>query len=383
MADGSRIRATTAVAIVFLMPLCTCTRPNPAYCESDSDCRNPDFPVCDPSIRGCVGAGDAGTVQDADGGSPADPGPADPQDASADRGDPAGPDAGDREPGPAIYVDDDTCPAAGSGTDADPFCRIPDAVEAADGPGVYIVVREGTYRGDLQLNKDLTIQGQAGAVIHTDTCPGGLLVLGGAEVNLRNLVVTGTGGIRVTGNSTLVLLDSRVISTDCVGLECLGSSCRAERNWILRNTGGGALLDACSHQLVNNVIARNGPGVSFGGVWINQPLPGSGFVHNTVVYNTSGTGLQDGVTCFPAASLENSIVWENGDQDLAGNCQLHHVLVDEEPSFVDEDADDFHLETDSAGVDQADPQTSVPEDIDGDARPRGDAPDLGADEVAD
>lgn len=34
-----------------------------------------------------------------------------------------------------IYVDDDTCPAPGSGTQATPYCRIQDAVDAA-GPNL-------------------------------------------------------------------------------------------------------------------------------------------------------------------------------------------------------------------------------------------------------
>jgi hypothetical protein len=46
----------------------------------------------------------------------------------------------------AIYVDDNVCPAVGSGTMSDPYCKIQDAVNAA-GDGYEIRVAAGTYSG--------------------------------------------------------------------------------------------------------------------------------------------------------------------------------------------------------------------------------------------
>jgi hypothetical protein len=43
--------------------------------------------------------------------------------------------------------------------------------------------------------------------------------------------------------------------------------------------------------------------------------------------------------------------------------------------------DYFHIQPTSAAVDQADPASTMMTDIDGDSRPNGTAPDIGADEL--
>lgn len=57
-----------------------------------------------------------------------------------------------------IYVDDDNCPGPGSGTMADPYCKIQDAIDAAS-PGDVINVNPGTYGGALTITKRITLSG--------------------------------------------------------------------------------------------------------------------------------------------------------------------------------------------------------------------------------
>jgi parallel beta-helix repeat protein len=59
---------------------------------------------------------------------------------------------------PPWYVDDD-CTAPGTGTLADPFCKIQDAIDAATDDDT-IIIAAGTYNErDITINKSLTIQG--------------------------------------------------------------------------------------------------------------------------------------------------------------------------------------------------------------------------------
>ncbi len=43
-----------------------------------------------------------------------------------------------------VYVDDDTCPSPGSGTQSDPYCDIQMAIDSAQ-PGDVVQVAEGIY----------------------------------------------------------------------------------------------------------------------------------------------------------------------------------------------------------------------------------------------
>jgi parallel beta-helix repeat protein len=322
----------------------SCTRTNPAYCASNLDCPDPLFPVCDPTISGCVGL-----------------------------------------PQPDIIVDETSCPEEGQGTDHEPYCSIQVAIDNARMNQV-IRVREGTYSENLQIAENLTLQGDSGAQLVTSDCPG-IQIIQGATVALAGLTVTGTGGIRVTGASQAILEGNSILSTSCVGIDCLGqSNCRIVGNRIRGNTDGGVKVSGAKGVVINNFISSNGSPNKSGGLEIQAPDPASAFVNNSIAGNTPF-----GVDCQDAAVIWNTILCTNDPADVAGDCTVNYSdvcqddppvagvgNVGDDPQMIDADGGDLCVLPGSPCVDQADPGVAPVDDIDGTARPRGLGPDIGA-----
>ena len=94
------------------------------------------------------------------------------------------------------YVDDDTCPSAGSGTSGDPFCSIQDAIDAA-ASGDVIHVAAGTYYENLTIDEHVTILGENR---DNTTIDGGNL---DAVIDIDPAYVVGISFVTIThGNNT-------------------------------------------------------------------------------------------------------------------------------------------------------------------------------------
>jgi hypothetical protein len=150
--------------------------------------------------------------------------------------------------------------------------------------------------------------------------------------------------------------------------------------------------------LVNTVVADNRTTLAGAGVFISSDSSGT-FYHTTVARNTGSDGV--GVRVEGAAFLTNTIVashtvgvhssgntilnatlWHGNGTDWAGDGTVNHANdVWGDPTFVDPGAGDYHITPHSAAVDQG-VHTAIATDIDGQTRPMGLAPDLGADEIA-
>jgi len=176
---------------------------------------------------------------------------------------------------------------------------------------------------------------------------------------------------------------------------------RLEANQVISNsTGVGILLvngGLRSPTLVNNIIARSGE-VSIGAqAYSGSPLSAM-LLHNTLVGEGTGYGVYVG-TGYVTLELTNTIVaghgwgitstvpvsstvvatrtlfWDNGQDGITGTDPLFG-----NPAFLNPEGGDYHVGSSSAAIDAA-IATGVDRDVDGDWRPIGPAPDVGADEA--
>jgi len=149
--------------------------------------------------------------------------------------------------------------------------------------------------------------------------------------------------------------------------------------------------------LVNNAIARSGDRTLSFSSYSGAPLTAT-LIHNTLIGADTGYGVyvESGyVTLFltntiianhtwgitntvPASSTvtaDHTLFWANDQDGIAGTNPVYG-----DPAFIDLGGGGYHLGPGSAAID-AGVETVESVDIDGDPRPIGSAPDIGADEA--
>jgi hypothetical protein len=109
--------------------------------------------------------------------------------------------------------------------------------------------------------------------------------------------------------------------------------------------------------------------------------PSTVIISNTIIVSqTVGITVTAGNTAVLEGMLWGSGIWANGvDWVGEGTVNEGAINIREDPGFVDPLNDDYHLAAGSAAID-AGIDAGVLFDIDGDPRPVGPRPDIGADE---
>ena len=273
--------------------------------------------------------------------------------------------------------------------------------------------------GLVKDTKTTTIDGQAVAIFgdsgaKLDRDGDGPIIQvqsNGADVKVFDLEITGaTGtaggdGIDLTpngGNPKLTITRVTIDGNQGFGISASGGTLVVSQSTVSGNTGGGISVTGASStfDITNSFITYNGvatgPGATqVGGASLLPNTVGSKLERNTIAFNQSdGTIFRGGVTCTGAmVSAIGNIVYRNTEgtnttnaTQLGGNCQfgntlaLGSVLGDLGFKSPLTSPFDFHLTAASPAsvVDAAGACTGV--DFDGDARPIGNACDLGADE---
>ncbi len=203
------------------------------------------------------------------------------------------------------------------------------------------------------------------------------------------------GGIYLSQSPTATLESNIVhnnITADRGGGICLthNDNTTLVNNVVTENriAGGGEgpgifIVQSSEVRLLHTTVARNtgGDGVGVGLYWGGVGIPTLATLTNTIlVSHTVGITVEQWCTATLAGTLWGDGEWANESPALVNGTIISSNNVIGDPSFVNPGGGDYHITGASAGRDVA-VDTEVHDDIDGDSRPFGGGPDIGADEA--
>ena len=255
----------------------------------------------------------------------------------------------------------------------------------------------------LLADPDTTLtRGGAGNIVTID---------GTSNVKIYDLAINGA-----SGNGSGILLPSGSMQTVTLGRVSMtgnngalaavvasGGTIHIQRSRIFNNASGGISIAMAQFDIENNFITGNGTdgtagATPYGGVSLFQTNTGMRTLSfNTISGNKGGLDAATGVSCAQVTqdlTASNNIIYGNLVQGIGAQVSGNHCLWtysdigpgavpagtsnrSDDPMFT---PGDFHLQSISHLIDQADPAATLGVDIDGDPRPQNGRRDIGADE---
>ncbi len=313
---------------------------------------------------------------------------------------------------------------------------ISDNTAGTTGGGLYIYESVGTFSGNTIINNTAHSTGggialarsspvalisntisanrtagtwyyEGGGGLHVDQSPA---IIRGNAIYSNTSALEGGGIFMLASDATLDSNDifGNIAANNGGGLFLYYSVATLSNNTIFDNAasrgGGISLYWRCYTTLINNWVVDNQASTQGGGFYIIGASPY--LLHNTIARNSSGDGSaifvsDDGYGTYSSVVMTNTILAENGtgitttagntarlngvlfysntvEFGGTGNVDVTHALTGT-PAFVNPYIGNYHIKADSAALNRG-VFAGVTTDIDGDTRPDGCFPDIGADE---
>lgn len=269
----------------------------------------------------------------------------------------------------------------------------------------YIAVSAGTHTADagLLLAGNRWILGTASGRPRLTTTASGpvLTVQASANITLEHVEVFGGSGGASPGIGILCSSSAILRISDCVvsqnagdGVTATTCSVTATRSRFTENERGISIFSATG--VIDRCVFDKNRGV---GIKLSNGTYSvtNSFVHHNVggidataitaqfdtIVDNAGTSLS-GLTCADGSNVSNLIVARNQPMNVAAGCTPTSSVISSDVSALqfkspNVEPYDYHLKTGSSAIDQG--TAALNHDFDGEMRPKGVGPDIGADEA--
>jgi hypothetical protein len=287
------------------------------------------------------------------------------------------------------------CVSAGAdGSETKPFCSLDTALNMSAVKYVYLKASASPYSITLSISRPVYMFGK-GADPTTVTLKAVTVSSAAAQLFLANLTIADSGKSLVQCTGGAVSLLKTLINGGNRGIDASGSctELNIQQTKVTGALGSGiSIAGATKYTVINTGVFRSAKTTPESAVALTTSGAGI-FTFNTINDNGKSFGPAGGLDCGASGNkkIVNTIVDLNtykSNSQIAGNCTLTKVVVGgldqttlpgaikSNPSYTGA-IDGQLMASDTACIDQADPDATVTVDYFGSKRPLGTTPDIG------
>ncbi len=211
--------------------------------------------------------------------------------------------------------------------------------------GNTICIGVGTYHEKITLKNGITLKGEELGRTIIDGGGSGTVIIAADSTTINNITISnGEIGLSTTNKNGITVTNVIVVDNTTTGIECKGSTLVLE-NSVIDDNGTGILCDnATNLTMRNTIISNNSVDISSESESSSSEDP---FQHSPP----------------PEGSYHFNLIYKNGTTNYPTDDDPN-VVMGENPLFVDQSSNDYHVKTLSPAIDAGDPDAAY-NDADG------------------